>query len=61
MRRAARFLVVLLAALALLAIAAYFVLTHTARGWFEGDLALRSQLAVTSARQSLSSRWGEGG
>ena len=57
MRRAARFLLVLFAALALLAVAGYFVLAHTTRDWFEADLALRSRLAVSSAEQSLENNW----
>jgi trehalose 6-phosphate synthase len=56
-RRAARFLSVLLVGLALLAVAGHFLLAHTTRGWFEADLALRSRLAVSSARQSLENNW----
>src|SRR5512143_3457615 len=58
MRRAVRFLVVLLAGLALLALVGYVVVTRTITRWFEKDLALRSSLAVASARQSLASHWG---
>ncbi|MBK8259311.1 MAG: trehalose-6-phosphate synthase [Polyangiaceae bacterium] len=58
MRRATRFLSVLLAGLALLAVAGYFLLAQTTRQWFDADLALRSQLAVSSARQSLENNWG---
>jgi len=57
MRRAARFLFVLVAGLALLTTVAYFALTRITREWFEKDLRLRSELAVTSARQSLSTNW----
>jgi trehalose 6-phosphate synthase len=57
-RRAARFISVLVAGLALLAGAGYFLLAHTTREWFEADLALRSRLAVSSARQSLENDWG---
>lgn len=58
MRRAAPFLLFLLAGLASLAIAGYFALAHTTRSWFDDDLALRSRLAVSSARQSLERNWG---
>ncbi|HRC55176.1 MAG TPA: trehalose-6-phosphate synthase [Kofleriaceae bacterium] len=58
MQRAARFLLALLIALALLAIAGYFVLAQTTRDWFDADLALRSRLAVSSARRSLERNWG---
>src|SRR5512140_2726750 len=57
MRRAGRFLVVLVVGLAILAGVAYFVMTRTSRRWFEHDLTLRSQLAVTAARQSLTDNW----
>jgi len=57
MRRAARFLVLLLAGLALLAVVGYAVLVRTTRAWFESDLALRSRLAVSAARQSLEENW----
>jgi trehalose 6-phosphate synthase len=60
MRRAARLLVPLLASLALLTTAGYFVLTQTTSEWFNADLALRSQLAVASARQGLTSHWPTG-
>ena len=60
MSRAARFLLVLLAGLALLAVVGYLVLVHTTSDWFEADLALRSRLAVSSARQSLENNWGGG-
>ncbi|MEP7050266.1 MAG: trehalose-6-phosphate synthase [Pseudomonadota bacterium] len=57
MRRLPRFIAVLLLGLGLLAALAYFVLAHTTRTWFEADLALRSRLAVGSARESLSRHW----
>ncbi|RPH70020.1 MAG: trehalose-6-phosphate synthase [Myxococcaceae bacterium] len=60
MQRAVRFLVLLLVGLALLAVVGYVVLARTTRAWFEHDLALRSQLAVSSARQSLESNWSSG-
>ena len=60
MRGAIRFLMALVAGLALLAALGYAVLTRTTRDWFEVDLALRARLAVASARQVLSERWGAG-
>ena len=57
MRRASRFLGVLLVGLSLLAVGGYLVLTQTMRSWFEADHALRSRLAVGSARQSLADNW----
>jgi trehalose 6-phosphate synthase len=57
MRRAARFLLALVAGLAGLTFVGYFALTRTIRGWFESDLALRSQLAVAAARRSLADTW----
>ena len=57
MRRVARFLMLLFAGLALLSVVGYFVLARTTRDWFDADLALRSRLAVSSARQSLQSNW----
>jgi trehalose 6-phosphate synthase len=57
MRRAVRFLCVLVTSLGLLAVVGYLALTHTTRGWFERDLELRSRLAVWSARQSLADSW----
>jgi trehalose 6-phosphate synthase len=58
MRRAVRFLVFLVAGLGLLSALGYAGLTSITRGWFDKDLGLRSQLAVTSARQSLIENWG---
>ena len=58
MRRATRFLVVLLVGLAVMAVVAHATLTQTTHAWFERDLALRTQLAVLSARQSCALRKG---
>jgi len=58
MGRAARFLSLLLSGLALLAVVGYGLLARTTREWFNADLALRSSLAVSSARQSLENNWG---
>jgi trehalose 6-phosphate synthase len=59
MRRAARFLLVLLAGLAALTLVGYVALSRTMRGWFESDLAMRSQLAVASAHRDLTHNWRE--
>jgi trehalose 6-phosphate synthase len=57
MQRATRFLVFLLVGLALLTAVSYAAITSVTRQWFEKDLKLRTQLAVTSARQSLTTHW----
>lgn len=57
MRRTTRFLALLLVGLGLLAGLGYLVLVRTTRDWFEADLALRSRLAVASARESLATHW----
>ncbi|MBS2017477.1 MAG: trehalose-6-phosphate synthase [Deltaproteobacteria bacterium] len=57
MRRTLRFLLVLLAGLAVLAAAGYLALANITRSWFEADMELRSRLAVTSAGGSLARRW----
>ena len=57
MRRVARFLLALLAGLAILTLVGYFALTRTIRNWFEADLAMRSQLAVAAARGMLVRNW----
>ncbi len=57
MRRAPRFLALLLVGLAALALVGYSILSRTTWGWFERDMELRSGLAVGSARQSLLRRW----
>ncbi|HEX2880535.1 MAG TPA: trehalose-6-phosphate synthase, partial [Polyangiaceae bacterium] len=58
MRRAARFLLALLVGLALLTAAAHWALRRTVGEWVQRDLALRSELAVAAARQSLEMGWG---
>jgi trehalose 6-phosphate synthase len=57
MRRALRFLVVLVTSLALLTVGGYWALTSMTKRWFVKDLRLRSQLAATAARQSLLANW----
>ncbi len=59
MRRAARFLALLLVGLALLAVGAYVAMTEITGAWFEKDLELRTDLAVASARQGLINQWGD--
>jgi len=57
--RRARFLIALLAGLAMLAVVGYLVLARMTSRWFERDLALRSQLAIEAARTSLANHWHE--
>jgi len=52
-----RFAGALLVTLGLLAGLGYITLSRITRSWFQSDLALRSQLAVASARESLASHW----
>ncbi|MGH9442584.1 MAG: alpha,alpha-trehalose-phosphate synthase (UDP-forming) [Thermoanaerobaculia bacterium] len=60
MPRAARFVIVLVLALAGLAWIASGVVQQTTRAWFEKDVSLRADLAVGGARQALISRWASG-
>jgi trehalose 6-phosphate synthase len=53
MKNTLRFLAVLLAALTVLIVAAWLIVMHTTRGWFERDLALRAELAMSGARRAL--------
>lgn len=48
-----RFLSILLVALTLLVAMAWISVTRTTRAWFEKDVALRAELAVSGARRSL--------
>jgi trehalose 6-phosphate synthase len=57
MPRPFRFLAVLLTGLGLLALAGYFVLASTTQRWFDKDLLLRTQLAVSSAQRGLVAAW----
>ncbi|MEW5739951.1 MAG: trehalose-6-phosphate synthase [Myxococcota bacterium] len=59
MRRAVRFVLVLLGVLGLVTVAAWAVLARTTRAWWESDLALRSKLVVNSARVGLLRGWPE--
>jgi hypothetical protein len=60
MRQALRFTLALVAALALLTWGASVVVTRTTRAWFERDMQLRAQLAVSGARETLVSHWAAG-
>ncbi|HKT80676.1 MAG TPA: trehalose-6-phosphate synthase [Vicinamibacterales bacterium] len=55
--RIVRFTITLVAALAVLTWGASVVVHRTTNDWFERDLRLRAQLAVTGARQSLVAHW----
>ncbi len=57
MRRPLKFLVALIFGLALLTWAASVAVHETTRDWFEKDVSLRAQLAVSGARQALISHW----
>lgn len=57
MRRAVLFLLLLIAALALLAVIGHAALARITGNWFAADLALRSRLAVDSARRGLANHW----
>jgi trehalose 6-phosphate synthase len=60
MRQALRFTIALVAGLAILTWGASVVVTRTTRGWFERDMLLRAQLAVSGAREALLSHWDPG-
>jgi trehalose 6-phosphate synthase len=60
MRRTALLLVGLLFGLGLLTVVGYFGLNQVTRQWSEKDLRLRAELAVTSARQTLTTNWRTG-
>jgi len=61
MSQVTRFIVALLAGLGVLTLVGYVAVAQTMRGWFEKDVALRSDLAVASARQSLARSWNADG
>jgi trehalose 6-phosphate synthase len=60
MRHALRFTLALVAGLALLTWGASVVVNRTTRAWFERDMMLRAQLAVTGGREALASHWAPG-
>lgn len=53
MRNGLHFLLIWLAALGILVAAAWLTVMHTTRGWFEKDVALRAELAVSGAKRAL--------
>ena len=57
LRPATRFIIALVFGLALLTWAASLVVYRTTRDWFEKDVSLRAQLAVSGVRHGLLSHW----
>jgi trehalose 6-phosphate synthase len=57
MRSLATFATLLVVCLGLLSLGAYEALSHTTRQWFEADLALREELAVSAAEGALLDAW----
>lgn len=57
MRYAVRFIIALVFGLAFVTWVASVIVQRTTHDWFERDLNLRAQLAVTGARQALISHW----
>jgi trehalose 6-phosphate synthase len=60
MRQALRFVLALVAGLALLTWGASVLVSRTTRAWFERDMELRAELAVSGAREALVTHWGPG-
>ena len=60
MPQALRFTLVLVAGLALLTWGASVAVSRTTRAWFERDMLLRAELAVSGARETLVSHWAAG-
>ena len=60
MRQALRFIFALVAGLALLTWGASLIVSRTTRAWFERDMLLRAELAVSGARETLVSHWAAG-
>jgi trehalose 6-phosphate synthase len=58
--RALRFIIPLVAGLALLTWVASVIVSRTTREWFERDIQLRARLAVSGASETLVSHWGGG-
>ncbi len=59
MRRVAQFLVTLVLGLALLTVGGYAVMTRLMATWFDRDLRLRGQLAVSAAERGLVNQWAD--
>jgi len=57
MRRAVRFVIALVFGLGLLTWAGSVIVHGTTREWFEKDVSLRAQLAVSGARRGLVANW----
>ncbi|MFT3708443.1 MAG: trehalose-6-phosphate synthase [Archangium sp.] len=57
--RRARFLILLVGGLGVLALAGDVVLTRTTRAWFERDVTLRTQLAFAAGEKGLANAWGD--
>ena len=57
MRRAARFLVVLITGIAVLTLVGYFASSEITERWSENELQTRSRLAVNVANKSLVANW----
>jgi trehalose 6-phosphate synthase len=60
MRPALRFVVALVAGLALLTWATSVLVSRTTRSWFEKDMELRAELAINGAREALVAHWKAG-
>ncbi|MEK6630442.1 MAG: trehalose-6-phosphate synthase, partial [Acidobacteriota bacterium] len=58
--RALRFIIALVAGLALLTWGASVVVNRTTRDWFDRDIQLRAKLAVAGTREALVSHWDQG-
>ncbi len=58
--RALRFVLVLIVGLALLTWGASVIVHRTTRAWFERDLQLRAELAVTGTRDAFDLALGSG-
>jgi trehalose 6-phosphate synthase len=56
-KRTLRYVAALVLGLAVLTLAAWAVVRETTRRWFEQDLTLRAELAVSGARASLVAAW----
>jgi len=57
MRQTVKFLIGLVVSLGLLTWATAALVAHTSRRWFENDVRLRAELAVTGASEALGSHW----
>ncbi len=60
MRQALRFVLALVVGLALLTWGASVLVFRTTRTWFERDMQLRAELAVSGGREALAARWAAG-